>query len=495
MVVCFGTSLGPCLARGIASRSLSRTKCSFIGSELFAKARQRRRQCLGVSRAPFVRMSTMESNGVAGSTIGGVEGMENVVDVLEARGLIERVSGDGIGIREICAKPTVIYVGFDPTAESLHVGNLLGLVVLGWFQKLGHEVVALVGGATGRIGDPSGKSMERPLLGEEQLQRNLAGITKNVRAVLGDKVEVVDNMQWVGEFGLVEFLREVGKHARVGTMIAKESVKTRLESDEGLSFTEFTYQLLQGYDFMHLAEERGIRIQAGGSDQWGNIIAGIELGRKIKGKALYGLTFPLLTTTEGRKIGKSEGGGAAWLSADKLSPYGLYQYMLQTSDADVIKFLKMMTFLDLDEVDAMTEKMKATAYEPNSAQRLLASEITRMVHGESGLETALRATEVAKPGGKGELSIDALEAVSGEMPTVSLERAQVLGMSIPEVMVKVGLVKSKGEGRRLVNNSGGYLNNAKVESATQSVVEADLVGGKLMLLAAGKKNKLLVRIE
>eukprot|EP00878_Enallax_costatus_P028959 GHUV01031328.1.p1 GENE.GHUV01031328.1~~GHUV01031328.1.p1 ORF type:complete len:301 (+),score=81.88 GHUV01031328.1:1055-1957(+) len=276
-------------------------------------------------------------------------------------------------------------------------------------------------------------------------------------------------------------------------------VRTRMESESGISFTEFTYQLLQGYDFVHLAKEHGVRVQVGGSDQWGNITAGTDLIRKLLGSEdqeppqCFGLTFPLLVDSEGRKFGKSTG-GAIWLSADKLSPYKFYQYLFQVTDADVIKFLRMLTFIPLEEISAIEADMEKPGYVPNTAQKKLAEAVTRFVHGEEGLTQALKATEALRPGAATALDAATLEAIAGDAPSCSLSSSQLVGAPLTEVMVAAGMLKSKAEVRRMIKNGGVYLNNAKVTDGLAEVQQDDLIDGKLLLLAAGKKNKMLIRV-
>lgn len=431
----------------------------------------------------------------------------NVIDVLKQRGLFDNSTSEPDVMRHLCNEEIGVYTGFDPTADSLHLGNLLAILTLAWFQRCGHRVVALVGGATGKVGDPSGKSAERPVLSEETIQQNLRGIEANLRQVLDRSAEqmraqgkqvpdiaVVNNHDWVSPISFLDFLRDVGKYARVNTMMAKESVKTRLSSEDGMSFTEFTYQLLQAYDFMHLSDTMDVNFQVGGSDQWGNITAGTELTRKLRSKTLHGVTIPLLTTADGKKFGKSEK-GAVWLSASKLSPYQFYQFLFRTPDEDVIRFMKRLTFMPIDEIDAIGEEMKEPGYRANSAQKRLAEEVTRIVHGDEGVSSALAATAAAAPGSSAVLSVEALEAISADMPSASLTREQVIGKGVLDVMVQSGLQKSKGEARRLIKNGGAYVNNSKVQDDKLVLAEEDLVGGRLLLLAAGKKNKMLVRVE
>lgn len=452
----------------------------------------------------------------------------NVVATLRARGLIQDVSSPELE-RAALRAPLAVYCGFDPTAESLHLGNLLGIMVLRWFQASGHTPVALLGGATGRVGDPSGKSAERPVLSDSDVERNTAGIEANLRALLAPPPGsglphpvVVNNLDWLGAMPLLTFLRDVGKQARVGTMISKESVRRRLDSEQGISFTEFAYQLLQGYDFVHLARTAGVRVQVGGSDQWGNIIAGTDLIRRMlegdepsaaghqgsQGGAAgeggstqaqgmeqcYGLTFPLLLKADGSKFGKSES-GALWLSSSMLSPYKFYQAIFQTADVDVARMLRALTALPLEEIEAVEASMREAGYEANSAQRLLAEEVTRMVHGDQGLDQALKATQALAPGATTMLDASALEAIAGDAPSASLPRGEVVGAPLCDVMAAVGMQPSRSAVRRMIKGGGVRLNNARVDDELYVLAEGDLIDGRLALIAAGKKNKLLLRVE
>lgn len=445
----------------------------------------------------------------------------NVVQILEERGLLESVTSETL--RSACSNPSLrplkVYCGFDPTAESLHLGNLLGIIVLSWFQRCGHKVVALIGGATGRIGDPSGKSMERPELDVETLEKNTIGIANTVSRILnlgsekisisnvgtkknmsldvgsGDSIVILNNFDWWKNISLLDFLRNVGKFARVGTMMAKESVKKRLESEQGMSYTEFTYQLLQGYDFVYLFENEGVNVQIGGSDQWGNITAGTELIRKIlQAEGAYGLTFPLLLKSDGTKFGKSED-GAIWLSPSMLSPYKFYQYFFSVPDVDVVRFLKILTFLSLEEIKELEEGMKRPGYVPNLAQRRLAEEVTCFVHGEEGLLEALKATEALRPGTETRLDWKTIEGIAEDVPSCSLAYDQVLNASLVDLSVSTGLLESKSAARRLLKQGGLYLNNNRVDSEGKRIEAADIVDGKVLLLSAGKKNKMVVRIS
>ncbi|KAK6911415.1 Aminoacyl-tRNA synthetase, class Ic [Dillenia turbinata] len=432
---------------------------------------------------------------------------QNIVDVLEQRGLVESITNND-ALRSASSNPRLnplrVYCGFDPTAESLHLGNLLGLIVLSWFQKCGHKAVALIGGATGRVGDPSGKSSERPELNIETLENNILGITGIIGRILGqssnlnrgdDSYVILNNYDWWKEVSLLDFLKDVGRYARVGTMMSKESVKKRLESEQGMSYTEFTYQLLQGYDFVHLFEKEGVNVQIGGSDQWGNITAGTELIRKIlQVEGAYGLTFPLLLKSDRTKFGKSED-GAIWLSPSLLSPYKFYQYFFSVPDVDVVRFLKTLTFLDLGEIDELEREMKKLGYAPNTAQRRLAEEVTRFVHGEEGLLEALKATEALMPGAETKLDWKTIEGFVGDVPSCSLSYDEVLNNSLVDLSVSTGLLESKSAARRLLKQGGLYLNNDRVDTEGKRIEAEDIVDGKVLLLSAGKKNKVVVRIS
>lgn len=444
--------------------------------------------------------------------------VQDIVSVLQSRGLIQDITSPELQ-RVSSQESMTVYCGFDPTAESLHLGNLLGIIVLSWFQKCGHQPVALLGGATARVGDPSGKSAERPVLSEETIERNTAAIKKTLTQLLapppGSALKepvIVNNVDWFGSMSLLTFLRDVGKHARIGTMLAKESVKRRLESESGISFTEFSYQLLQGYDYLHLSRTIGARVQVGGSDQWGNIIAGTDLVRKLSEQEessemrennesfseneplCFGMTFPLLLKSDGSKFGKSED-GAVWLNADMMSPYQMYQFLLKSTDEDVGKFLRMLTFVPVEEIEALEESMKRPDYIPNTAQRLLAEEVTRFVHGDEGVQQALNATAALAPGSKTKLDAAALEAVASDAPTASLSYSEVVEKPLADIMVAAGMQPSKAAVRRLIKGGGVRLNNEKVEDELATVRKDDLIDGRLLLLAAGKKNKLLLKIE
>lgn len=418
--------------------------------------------------------------------------MKNLIYTLQERGFIEAMTSEEI--YELANRPLIVYAGFDPTSDSLHLGNLVGIMGLAWFQRFGHRPIALVGGATGMIGDPSGKGAERNLLDAEAIEANLLGIRRSLEAVLKTDVTIVNNYSWFADMGYIPFLRDIGKHFRLGTMLGKESVKTRLASEEGISYTEFSYQMLQAYDFLHLFKEHQVTLQIGGSDQWGNITAGTELVRKMTGDSVYGMTFPLLTRSDGKKFGKTEE-GAIWLNPDRLSPYDFYQYLIRIPDADVPKMLRMLTFLDLEEIREIEAGMEAADYLPNAAQKRLAEEVTRIVHGQEGLDEAVRVTEAAKPGSETALDSATLLALAADLPSKSLAPSEVVGIRLVDLIVDCGLLSSKGEARRMITGGGTYLNNEKITDDQLILSENHLIENQFLLLGIGKKKKLVVRIR
>lgn len=423
--------------------------------------------------------------------------MQTVIDCLEARGLVEAMTSDEL--RVLCRKPLLAYLGFDPSADSLHLGNFVGIMVLAWMQRYGHTPVVILGGATGRIGDPSGKSVERPLLTKENISANIDSIRKHFEAILdfsnpATKPLILNNDDWFSQYNFVDFLRDVGKHFRVGAMLGKEMVRSRIDSEEGISFTEFSYQILQAYDFHYLYQNHGVSLQLGGSDQWGNITSGVELIRKLDGKTAYGLTFPLLTRSDGKKFGKTEE-GAIWLSPEKCSPYQFYQYLIRVSDADVIKMMRMLTFMDLAEIAAIEKSMHLSSYVPNSAQRRLAEEVTRIVHGDAGVQTALRVTEGVAPGSKASLDPIVFKEILSDVPNMMLEKEEVIGQKYVDLMIKCGLTQSKGETARLIQNGGAYLNDVKVDAADLRITEELLIAEEYLLLGAGKKKKTVISVK
>lgn len=423
--------------------------------------------------------------------------MHNVIDVLKERGFIEAMTSEEL--HTLGEKPMKVYCGFDPTSDSLHLGNMVAMMGLAWFQRFGHTPFVIVGGATGMIGDPSGKTAERQLLDDATVKKNLKGIQKNLEVVLdfnspSSKPVLLNNFDWFKNFSFIDFLREVGKYFRVGPMLAKDSVRSRLNSEEGMSFTEFSYQLLQGYDFLYLNQNYGVQVQLGGSDQWGNIVAGTDLIRKVKGDTAYGITFPLLTRADGQKFGKSEK-GAIWLSPDKLSPYEFYQYLYRVADEDVIKLMRMLTFMDMAEIQHYEKMMTKPDTPPNTAQKRLAEEVTRIIHGEQGLASAKTVTLGAAPGSTAALDAQTLEALSGQMPSFTLPSTDVVGAKLVDLLAQTGVQTSKSEARRLIRNGGVYVNNNKVNDENFVVGSDLLIEGRLMLVALGKKNKMLIRVS
>jgi tyrosyl-tRNA synthetase len=422
--------------------------------------------------------------------------MHNVIDLLKERGFIEATTSQEIG--QILAIPQKVYAGFDPTGDSLHLGHLIPIMGLAWFQKAGHTPVAIVGGATGMVGDPSGKSKERNLLDQPTIEKNIVGIRKNLEAILDFNKEnaplILNNYDWFKNFTFLDFLRDIGKHFRMGVMLSKDSVKTRLNSEEGLSFTEFSYQMLQAYDFLYLFDHHKVTLQLGGSDQWGNITAGTELIRKLRGTSSFGITFPLLKRSDGKKFGKTED-GAIWLSPEKTSPYVFYQYLFGVPDQDVITLMKMLTFMDIKEISEWQEKMKNSDYKPNEAQKKLAMEVTRIVHGEKGVQEALQATELAKPGSKAILDSKSLEQIASDIPNKSFGRQDVVLVKIIDLLVKAELSESKSESRRLIRGGGISLNNEKILDENFEISASNLIDDKFLLLSVGKKQKCLIRIN
>lgn len=425
--------------------------------------------------------------------------MQDVFKELTWRRLINQTTDDENLPKWLNERPRTVYAGFDPTADSLHVGHLMALMILRRFQQAGHRPIALVGGATGMIGDPSGKSEERNLLSVEQLEANVAGMEKQLRRFLdfdpGDaSALLVNNYEWMGRFGYLEFLRDIGKHFPVNVMLTKDSVKSRLTRDDaGLSYTEFSYMLLQAYDFVYLNGEFGCEIQVGGSDQWGNITAGIDLARRLRGVQLYGMTCPLLTKADGTKMGKTES-GALWLDPEKTSPYHFYQYWINLDDADVDKCLRFFTDLDEDRVTSVVTEHEA-APEKRDGQRTLATELTRLVHGDDGLHAAEKATEIFFGAEISELNDSQLTAIFADVPSKQLPRDRLSGegLWIVDALVESGLSKSKGDARRTIGQGGAYVNNRRVDSVETQLTTEQLASESVMVLRSGKKRYALLR--
>ncbi len=423
--------------------------------------------------------------------------MAGVLDTLRERHLLEAVTSPAL--EQALERPLTAYAGFDPSADSLQAGNVVTVMALAHLQRAGHRVIALVGGATGLIGDPSGRSGARQMLDAEQVAANVVGIRENLSRLLDfdprspNPAILVDNRDWFEGFGLLSFLREVGPFFRMGAMLARESVRKRLEAEDGMSFAEFCYQVLQGYDFLHLHRAYGCTLQVGGSDQWGNITAGTELVRRVCGTEVFGLTFPLVCDSAGQKFGKSEG-NAIYLDARKTSCYDFYQFFLRTADADVIRYLKRVTFLPPARI-AELEASLAAAPERREAQQALAEEVTRAVHGPRGLEEARRASEALFGGSIEGLAAGDLERIFANAPSATLPAGAVLGKPVFEVAAAAGLVASKGEARRLLRQGGLSINNRRVTEIDRLLTPDDLIGGRLVVLRGGRRNHLLLKVS
>ena len=423
--------------------------------------------------------------------------IKNFVEELTWRGMIHTVMP---GAEEhLMESMRSAYVGFDPTADSLHIGNLVPIMLLAHYQRCGHKPVALVGGATGMIGDPSGKSSERNLLDEKTLRHNQEAIKKQLSHFLdfeGDfenSAVLVNNYDWMKNFSFLEFIRDVGKHITVNYMMAKDSVKNRISSDasEGMSFTEFTYQLVQGYDFLHLYKEKNCSIQMGGSDQWGNITTGTELIRRISGGKGFAITCPLITKSDGSKFGKSEGGNV-WLDANRTSPYKFYQYWLNSSDEDAEKYIKIFTFLTEEEINTLTKEHKEAPH-LRVLQKRLAEEITRMVHSNEDLENAIKASEILFGNSTShdlkQLNEQTFLDVFDGVPQTEISKADIEnGLDIIAALAeKGGFLKSNGEARRALKENSISVNKEKV-TEDYSITSKDLINNKFVLLQRGKKN-------
>jgi len=431
-------------------------------------------------------------------------------DELQARGIIKQVTSPKLR-DAMQARAITLYCGFDPTSDSLHVGSLLPLLTLKRFQDAGHKVIALAGGATGMIGDPSFKAQERALLTEELLARNLRGIT----AVMGkfldmhelNPAKAVNNYDWTRKFSFIEFLRDVGKHFTVNHMMAKESVRARLEDREhGISYTEFSYMLLQAYDFYHLYVEHGCQLQIGGSDQWGNITAGTELIRRMKAHAqgrevtdqdeehAFGLTHPLVMKSDGTKFGKTEGGNV-WLDRDKTSPYQFYQFWIQAQDADIGTYLRYFSFKPLPEIEAL-EKLTQSQPEKREAQQALAREMTAMTHGKEALAAAEEATQILFGADPTKASAATLREIRDSIPQWSVPATRVQsGLSLVDALAESGLSPSKGQARKDIEGGGISVNNQKVSESAFALKSEHQLAGEYILLRKGKKNYLLVWVR
>ena len=426
--------------------------------------------------------------------------MVEIITELKARGLVYQATGEDQLASWLAEKPRSLYIGFDPSADSMHVGHMMALMNLRRFQQAGHRPIALVGGATGMIGDPSGKSEERNLLDEAQLQVNSEAMKQQMSRFLdfdgGDESALlVNNLDWMRDYPTLDFLRDIGKNFPVNMMLAKESVKSRLEeSDSGLSFTEFSYMLLQAYDFVHLHDQYGCELQVGGSDQWGNITAGIDLGRRMRSVQLYGLTSPLLTKADGSKMGKTES-GAIWLSAERTSPYKFYQYWINVADDDAGGCLRTLTELPLEKIDEL-DRSRQEEPQKRESQRALAEHLTLLVHGSEGLSSATQASEILFGEEISDLDDAQLLDVFSDVPSLEVSADQLASgnLLMVDLLVETGLCQSKGEARRSIEQGGAYINNKRVEAMDRALTHADMASDSVIVVRRGKKKYALLKL-
>ncbi len=404
------------------------------------------------------------------------------------------------GIEEhFAANKVTAYIGFDPTASSLHVGSFLPIMMLVRLQRSGHTPIAIVGGGTGLIGDPSGRTTERHLLSKEATDENLQGIRSQLERFLdfsavSNPAQIINNADWLVVTPMVDFMRDIGKHFTVNYMLAKDSVDRRIESEDGISYTEFSYMLLQAYDYLVLAQNYGCSLQMGGSDQWGNITAGMDLIRKVAGKRAHGLVVPLITNAAGVKFGKTEG-GPLWLDKNRTSPYRLYQFWLNTSDADVIKYLKYFTLLSREEIAHLDRRLDE-APESREAQRRLAEECTRMVHDESALAAAVRASNALFGEDVSSLPASDIADIFAEVPSKTVTHDRLgAGIGVVDLIVESGVCPSKSEARRLLDSGGFYLNNVRVKDPRLIVDASHAIEGTFIVLRKGAKTYVLIKVE
>jgi len=421
-----------------------------------------------------------------------------IIEELEWRDLISDCT-DREGLQERLAKgPITLYCGFDPTADSLHVGSLVPLLALRRFQLCGHHPIAVAGGATGSIGDPSGKTAERQLLTHELLKANIEGVKVQLGSFMEfegveNAAQLVDNADWTAPLSFLDVLRDIGKHFKVNAMVSKESVRARMEDrDVGISYTEFSYMILQALDFHHLCETQDCELQIGGSDQWGNITAGIDLIHRKQNRQAYGLTLPLITNADGTKFGKTES-GAVWLDVNRTSIYQFYQFWVRVDDRDVVRYLKYFTFLSRDEVEELASQHEA---EPHAriAHKALAREVTALVHGEEAVTEAIRASEILFGGELEGITEATFREVAGEVPTceLSTDRFGGKGLWLPELLHEAGLAQSRGQARKDVKGGGVYVNGKRIDDEQHKLTTSDLMFEKYVLLRRGKRNYAVV---
>ncbi len=421
----------------------------------------------------------------------------SILEELKWRGLVADCT-DAAELEKKISSPIALYCGFDPTADSLHVGNLVPLLALRRFQLLGHHPIAVAGGATGSIGDPSGKTAERQLLTKEILDHNIASVKVQLAKLLDfetkqNPARLVDNFDWTRDFSYLDFLRDIGKHFSVNQMVAKESVRARMEDREtGISYTEFSYMLLQAFDFMVLRDQFNCELQIGGSDQWGNITAGIDLCRKKLGKTVFGLTLPLITNADGTKFGKTEA-GAIWLDPKRTSVYKFYQFWINTDDRDVVRYLKYFTFLSKEEIESL-EKHHSENPGAREAHKALAKAATDLIHGENATQESIRASEILFGGSANAITEEVFNHIVGEIPTREIERTKLEGDGITflDLVVHAGLCASKGQARKDIESGGVYNTNISETNSKRPFKTHDLLFGKHILLRKGKKNYVVV---
>ena len=424
----------------------------------------------------------------------------NLIEDLQWRGLYTDCTDLEALTKRMTEGPVTVYCGFDPTGDSLHVGHLVPQLLLRRFQLAGHLAITLAGGATGMVGDPSGKSAERNLLTREQLNANVASVKGQLARLLdfecvGNPARLMDNADWTAQMSFLDFLRDIGKHFSVNTMLAKDSVKSRMEGDSGISYTEFSYQLLQANDFYHLRKEHNCELQIGGSDQWGNITAGTDLIRKKIGATAWGWTFPLITKSDGTKFGKTEG-GAVWLDPQKTSPYKFYQFFVNTEDVKVVEYLKKFTFLSRAEIEELEAKHTANPG-AREAHKALAREVTRLIHGQAALDAALKASDILFGAEIGDTTEETFRDVVGEVPTKEINATQLADAGAPlvELLVHSGLCPSKGQARKDIDGGGIYVNNVKSTDNGRAITNADLLFGKYLLLRKGKRSYTVLAVS
>lgn len=425
--------------------------------------------------------------------------MNSFIEELKWRGLFsDMMPGTD---EQLNKEMTTAYIGFDPTADSLHIGSLIQIKILAHFQQHGHKPIALVGGATGMIGDPSGKSAERNLLDEETLLHYVDCLQNQLSRFLNfegnetNKAELVNNYDWMKKISFLDFAKNVGKNITVNYMMAKDSVKKRLTGEagvDGMSFTEFTYQLIQGYDFLHLYQNNGVKLQMGGSDQWGNITTGTELIRRKAQGTAFALTVPLITKADGSKFGKSESGENYWLDKKKTSPYKFYQFWLNATDSDAERFIKFYTFLPKEEIDSLIEEHKTAEHE-KKLQKKLAEEVTVWVHGREDYERSLRASEILFSKGMENMTKEIFTEIFDGVPNKEMPKSQIIGLNIVDLLSESGFLKSKSEAQRQIKGNAISVNKQKVNS-TFTINETDLVDGEFLLLQKGKRDQFIVKV-